>query len=231
MRAAWHIMNEPGREAQPLGERLFQQIADSIHSGELGLGSEMNEAALAQRFGVSRGPVREALRRLQGAGLVSREPYLRARVVSLDAAQLVDLFQMREAMEGMACRLAAERMSADDAARLLADLEADRRVWSDGRQDPQARTFDFHRRVVEASGNERIADALNGDLHQLFRLYRRQSSADAQRKSAAYLEHWQIMRAIIGRDPDLAESMMRSHVARAAANLVRLSPTELLPKC
>jgi DNA-binding GntR family transcriptional regulator len=181
----------------------------------------VNEAALAQRFGVSRGPVREALRRLQGVGLVARAPYLRARVVCLDTAQLIDLFQMREALEGMACRLAAERMSADDASRLLADLEAERRQWMEGEDEDTPRTFDFHQRVVEGSQNRRIAETLNGDLYQLFRLYRRRSGADLQRKNAAYLEHWQIMRAIITRDPDLAESLMRSHVARASANLVR----------
>jgi DNA-binding GntR family transcriptional regulator len=216
-------------ENQPLGEKLFQHIVDIIHSGEFAPGSEVNEALLAQRFGVSRGPVREALRRLQGVGLISRAPYLRARVVHLDAAQVVDLFQMREAMEGMACRLAAERMSSEDAARLLADLEADRREWSGGQQTAKDRSFDFHQRVVEGSQNQRIAETLNGDLHQLFRLYRRQSGADTQRKSAAYLEHWQIMRAIITRDPDLAESLMRSHVARAAANLVRATQPEATP--
>lgn len=212
---------DPDCQLRPLGEKLFQQIADTIHSGEIALGDEVNEVSIAQRFGVSRGPVREALRRLQGVGLVSREPYMRARVVSLDPVEVTELFQMREALEGMACRLAAERMDSGDASRLLEDLEADRRVWMTGHQDPSTRTFDFHQRVVEGSGNRRIVDSLNGDLHQLFRLYRRQSGGDIKRKRDAFEEHWQIMRAVIGRDPDLAESMMRSHIARASANLVR----------
>ena len=214
-------------ENQPLGEKLVQQIADIIHSGEFAPGSEVNEALLAQRFGVSRGPVREALRRLQGVGLIARAPYLRAHVIDLDIAQVVDLFQMRAALEGMACRLAAERMSAADAARLLADLEADRRAWIGGQQAPENRSFDFHQRVVEGSQNQRIVETLNGDLYQLFRLYRRHSGADLRRRSDAYLEHWQIMRAIITRDPDLAESLMRSHIARASANLVRDRQPEL----
>jgi DNA-binding GntR family transcriptional regulator len=222
MHGRWR-MNRSGteRQVQSLGEKLFQQIADTIQSGEIALGDEVNEVSLAQRFGVSRGPVREALRRLQGVGLVSREPYMRARVVSLDPVEVVELFQMREALEGMACRLAAERMASEDASRLLADLEADRGVWMTGHQDPLTRTFDFHRRVVEGSGNRRIVDSLNGDLHQLFRLYRRRSGGDIKRKCAAFEEHWQIMRAIIARDADLAESMMRSHISRASANLAR----------
>ncbi|CAH1659559.1 MULTISPECIES: GntR family transcriptional regulator [unclassified Chelatococcus] len=206
------------REAGTLGEQLFHDIAEIIQSGELGLGSEVNEKFLAQRFQVSRGPVREALRRLQGIGLISREPFMRARVVSLNAKQLAELFQMREALEGMACRLAAENMSADESTRLLADLEADRRSWTSG---DRSRKFDFHQRVVAACGNQRIIDTLNGDLHQLFRVYRRQSGMDNQRRQTAYQEHWQIMRAIISRDADLAESMMRSHIARASENLAR----------
>lgn len=216
--------NTMASDLPPLGERLFQQIVDAIHSGALAPGSEVNEAALAQRFGVSRGPVREALRRLQGVGLIARAPYLRARVVRLDTRQVTDLFQMREAMEGMACRLAAERMDPAAAARLLADLEADRRTWAGDAAASGLPRLDFHQRVVEASGNQRIAETLNGDLYQLFRLYRRQSGAGAQRKQAAYHEHWQIMRAIIARDADLAESLMRSHVARAATNLAGASP-------
>jgi len=206
------------REPETLGERLFQDIAEIIQSGELGLGSEVNEKYLASRFEVSRGPVREALRRLQGIGLISREPFMRARVVSLDTRQVIELFEMREALEGMACRLAAANMSSDEASKLLADLEADRRSWTAG---DKTRKFDFHQRVVSACGNQRIIDTLNGDLHQLFRLYRRQSGMDDQRRQIAYQEHWQIMRAIISRDADLAESMMRSHIARASENLAR----------
>ncbi|MBK1842084.1 GntR family transcriptional regulator [Azospirillum sp. YIM B02556] len=206
------------RDAQPLGEKLFQQIVDIINSGEIAPGSELNEAALAQRFGVSRGPVREAVRRLQGIGLISREPYMRARVISLETREVIELFQMREALEGMACRLAAENMSSEEAARLLADLESDRNSWTTGQP---SRAFDFHSRIVEACGNRRIIESLNGDLHQLFRLYRRKSGMDRARKIAAYQEHWQILRAIINRDPELAESMMRSHIARASANLAR----------
>lgn len=206
------------REPETLGERLFQDIAEIIQSGEIGLGSEVNEKYLAARFEVSRGPVREALRRLQGIGLVSREPFMRARVVSLDTRQVIELFEMREALEGMACRLAAANMSPEDASKLLADLEADRRSWTTG---DKTRKFDFHQRVVAACGNQRIINTLNGDLHQLFRLYRRQSGMDDQRRQTAYQEHWQIMRAIVSRDADLAESMMRSHIARAAENLSR----------
>jgi DNA-binding GntR family transcriptional regulator len=208
-------------KANPLGEQLFRQIVDTIYSGKLAPGSEVNEAVLAERFGVSRGPVREALRRLQGIGLVSREPYFRARVISLRVEEVVELFQMREALEGMACRLAAERMTKEEIASLGADLEAQRKAVISKRQDPGARAFDFHERVLLGAKNARIANLLCGDLYQLLRLYRRRSGAENQRRQEAYEEHWQILRAIKNADPGLAESLMRSHVARASDNIVR----------
>ena len=97
------------RRPETLGEEIFGRILDLIYSTELAPGMVVNESVLATRFGVSRGPVREAIRRLQGIQLVSREPFLRARVVSLSAQAILELFQMREALEGYACRLAAQR--------------------------------------------------------------------------------------------------------------------------
>ncbi len=208
-------------KAHPLGERLFAQIVEIIYSGEIAPGSEVNEAALAQRFNVSRGPVREAVRRLQGIGLVSREPYFRARVVSLNVQDVINLFQMREALEGMACRLATKAMTKDQIAGLAADLEAERKNAVAGARGGKDNAFDFHERIVRGAKNERIVDSLCGDLYQLLRLYRRKSGAENQRKEEAYQEHWQILRAIRSGDADLAESLMRSHVARAAANIVR----------
>jgi DNA-binding GntR family transcriptional regulator len=208
-------------KANPLGEQLFRQIVDTIYSGELAPGSEVNEAVLAERFGVSRGPVREAVRRLQGIGLISREPYFRARVISLRVEEVVELFQMREALEGMACRLAAERMTKEEIACLGADLEAQREMVISKRQNARARAFDFHERVLHGAKNARIANLLCGDLYQLLRLYRRRSGAENQRRQEAYQEHWQILQAIKSGDPGLAESLMRSHVARASDNIVR----------
>src|SRR4051794_16259089 len=99
-----------------LSDELFTKILASIHASELPPGAVVNEAALAERFGVSRGPVREAVRRLQGIRLVSREPYMKAAVVRFSAAEILELFQVREALEGMACRLAAQQMTDDELA-------------------------------------------------------------------------------------------------------------------
>ena len=202
----------------PLSDEIFERILALIYSSELPPGAVVNEVLLAQRFGVSRGPIREAVRRLQGIRMVSREPYIKARVVSLSAEAVLELFEIRGALESLACRLAAERMTSDEVARLAADLEAARRAVTDNTDAPK--DFDFHERIVRGSRNSRIADALCGDLYHLLRIYRRRSGAVPERKDAAYAEHWQIMRALKARDGELAGSLMASHVTRAAQHVV-----------
>ncbi|HEY9280364.1 MAG TPA: GntR family transcriptional regulator [Eoetvoesiella sp.] len=204
-----------------LSERVFGQILEAIYSGSLPPGSIINEVALAQEFGVSRGPVREAVRRLQGIQLVTCEPYVKSRVVMLSAQTALELFQMRMALEGVACGLAAQRMSEKEVDQLIDELEQDRQqrsVTSTG-EGALMRVFDFHERIVRACGNQRIINALCGDLYHLLRIYRRHSGTVLERKHDAYSEHWQILRAIKMRDALLAESLMRSHIERAAQHL------------
>ncbi|MGD9942038.1 MAG: GntR family transcriptional regulator [Burkholderiaceae bacterium] len=223
------MKNGPGKGGSdiPLADRIFRHLLDSIYNGSLQPGSLINEVAIAQEFSVSRGPVREAVRRLQGIQLVTREPYLRARVATLSAESALELFQMRMVLEGLACRLAAQRMSDEAIAQLLVELENDRQAYmqSNGGTAHAPRVFDFHERIVRASGNNRIIDTLCGDLYHLLRLYRRRSGAVPERKDTAYAEHWQIMRALKARDGDLAESLMRSHIERAAAHLFQNLPS------
>ena len=205
----------------PLADVVFDQVLDAIYQGRLAPGSVINEVALAQEFGVSRGPVREAVRRLQGIQLITREPYIKARVVTLSAESALELFQMRMALEGVACNLATRRMSDAEIAQLLVELEQDRqrRLEAANGGAPAPRVFDFHERIVRASGNNRIINALCGDLYHLLRVYRRHSGTVLERKDDAYAEHWQILRAIRARDAELAESLMRSHIERAAQHL------------
>lgn len=209
-----------------LADSVFDHLLQAIQSGRLASGEVLNEVALAQELGVSRGPVREAIRRLQGVQLVEREAYLRARVVELNAATARELFEMREALEGMACRLAAQRMSESEIDSLERDLEAARaaRLKDQGRRRSPVTGFDFHERIALASGNARIHATLTGDLHHLLSLYRVRSGLVPHRKDNAFAEHWQVVRAIRARDGELAESLMRSHVRRAAEQLFRELP-------
>lgn len=193
-----------------------------IHSGELKPGAVVNEAALAERFDISRGPVREAVSRLQGVQLVSREPFLKARVVSLDRAAFLDLFEVRASLEGTAARLAAERLSNDELFKLAGELEHSRLIYMEG-GDP-SHDFDFHERVVRASRNPRLIAMLCGDLYHLLRMARRLAGHVSERKEQAFHEHWKIIQAIKARDPQLAESRMREHIDKAARHIAMSLP-------
>lgn len=200
------------------GDEVFEKILNLILNCDLPPGAIVNESALAAEFGVSRGPVREAIRRLQGIQLVTREPYFRARVVTLSQEAVVELFQTREALEGFACRLASERMSDEQIATLERDLE---RAVSGEISDEER--FDFHERIVREAGNQRIISILCGDLYHLLRIYRRMSGAVPERRQIAFREHWQIVRSMKSRDGDLAESLMRSHIRRASEHVLATS--------
>src|SRR5512139_1512668 len=98
-------------EVRTLADRALEQIETAIMKGDLGPGTRISEVLLARTFGISRGPLREAIRRLAGRGLLEVIPHVGARVVTLSLDDLREVFDIREVLEGMACRLAAERMT------------------------------------------------------------------------------------------------------------------------
>jgi len=211
---------------EPLAEAVFRSLLAQIYDGRLAAGALLNEAALADEYRTSRGPVREAIRRLQGYKLVTREPYQRARVVELTPDFVRQLFEMRMALEGMACNLAAQRISQDELDRIGHELEEYRvRAVLPHAKGASEKVFDFHESIARACGNERIAESLCGDLYHLLRIYRKRSGAVPERRGQAYQEHWQILRALKARDGQLAESLMRAHIGRANDVLLNTDST------
>ncbi len=173
----------------------------------MSLGSLVNEASLARQLNMSRGPVREAVRRLQGRNLVERNPYQKATVINLNAREIREIFELREALEGKACELATQRMS-DAALVELVELTTPGNV-------PATAVFDFHAAIAAGSGNQRISTLLSEDLYYLLSLYRKRAGNRPGRRPQAQDEHWQIARAMMSRDSGLAGSLMRSHIRRA----------------
>jgi DNA-binding GntR family transcriptional regulator len=109
-------------EIATIADRVYDQVRQAIVRGEIPPGSKISEPALAARYGISRGPLREAMRRLESTNLVERRPNLGARVITLSNDQLLEIYVIREALEGMAARIAAERMSEAAIAELKALL-------------------------------------------------------------------------------------------------------------
>jgi DNA-binding GntR family transcriptional regulator len=203
---------------QSLVDAVTERLEAAIVSGELAPGSRLSEQALAASLGVSRGPLREAIRRLEGRKLVERTPNIGVRIAKLSLQDLSDLLAVREALEGMACALATQNMTDNEIAdleRLLDDHGAQRQVRSGKGYYQEAKDFDFHFRLIAASRNERLVQMLSGDLYDLLRVYRYKSSTLSGRATRAYEEHRAILDAVKARDPQAAEARMREHIRNA----------------
>ena len=195
-------------------DRLFDSIENALVTGEFPLGARLGEEALARRFGASRGPLREALRRLEGRGLVVRLPHAGVRVVSLDEADLDELYDIRLALEGTACRLAAERSTQDEVAELRA-LVARSRDTDALREGRHSGALDLHYLIARAARSRRLERLLCGDLYSLIRLCRFAFAHTPGKPERAQRDHERIIDAIEDRDGELAELLMRRHIEAA----------------
>ncbi|RVU32347.1 GntR family transcriptional regulator [Neptunomonas marina] len=215
-------MSESPIESRTLADKVCEQIVTAIVVGDIPPGQKISEPELARTYGISRGPLREAMRRLEGLRLIERKPHVGARVVKLSIKELIEIYRVREALEGMACRMAAEFMTEQeiDALRTLLD-EHERSVEQlDGRSYFQKEgDLDFHYRIVQGSKNEKLLELLGSDLYHLVRMYRYQFSVSSSRPKRALKEHRQIVDAIEARDPELAEMLMRRHISAARKNI------------
>ncbi len=207
-----------------IADQVFAKIRKAIVEGEIPQGSKISEPELARRFGISRGPLREALRRLESSNLVDRRPNVGARVITLSNEQLLEIFHVREALEGMAARLSARHMTDEEIADLRALLmEHQRQVERDDGRAYMKREgdLDFHYRIVEGSHNSRLRGLLCNDLYHLVRMYRCQFGMERRRARRALGEHNHIVEAIEGGDGELAEILMRRHIRASRKNLER----------
>ena len=205
-------------QAQSLVDVVAERIEAAIISGQLEPGSKISEQGLAASLGVSRGPLREAIRRLEGRKLLERTPNIGVRVASLSLKDLNEILQVREALECLACRLAAVNMPDAEIAALkkVLDAHAKQKSVREGTgYYEEAENLDFHYRIVNGSGNERLADMLAGDLHYMLRVYRYKSGARPGRAAEVLREHRAIVAAIEARDPQAAENAMREHLRHA----------------
>ncbi len=195
---------------------LTEALIEVIVNGELPSGSKISEPELAKRYQVSRGPLREAIMRLEGLGLIEREAHVGARVITLSPDKLVELYAVREALEGMAARLAARYMSQEEVLSLetlLAKHSAHIDQVEGASYFHQEGDFDFHYRIIKASRNQKLIALLCDELYHLLRMYRYQSPRSQSRPEEALNEHKFILQAIVNSDEELAEMLMRRHIS------------------
>ncbi|OKY25456.1 GntR family transcriptional regulator [Thalassotalea sp. PP2-459] len=214
--------NPTHRQAVTTADKVFQQLQFAIVEGEIAAGSKISEPELAKRFDVSRATLREALSRLEKCHLIVRKPNVGARVVECTIEGLLEIYQVREALEGMACRLAAENMTKQEIVDMQAmlDMHAKSKALKDGIAYYQEEgDLDFHYKVILASHNQQLIDLLCGQLYHLVRMYRIQFGMNSPRATKAFNEHANILQAIIDGDGELAEILMRRHIGASRKNI------------
>jgi DNA-binding GntR family transcriptional regulator len=203
------LLQEHSR-AGTTAEAVYQALRRGIVHGTLAPGERLRSDALAGELRVSRTPVREALRKLEAEGLVEQSGS-HVFVRALSEQDLTELFYVREALEGMAARLAAENATPpeiEELRDLLDDMEAVRARGDLGRL--RQLTGEFHRLICRASHNNRLFRSLTALLDSVRRM---QSSTlfGEGRAAAALQEHRDVLAAIMARDPERAEMLARAH--------------------
>lgn len=216
-----------GFQMKPIGAStlLVDRVADALRSailnGELAPGSRLSVPDLARQLDVSRTPTREALVKLDHEGLVSLTPRRGAVVLSADTSDLEEILQFREALEGMAARLAARLISDEDLARLRREFEIHADAVRSGDVEVHVEhDRDFHRLLAAASGNKRIIAELERVRSQLQLITRAMAGIPGAVDADIIRAHERILEALEARDGRAAEAATRAHV-RGVLNFYR----------
>ena len=216
-------MNNPTKQqAITTADKIFEQIQTAIVEGEIPAGSKISEPELSKKYQVRRSTLREALNRLEKCHLIERKANVGSRVVECTIQGLLEIYIVREALEGMACRQAAINMSDEEIAEMKAILEQHSKAkdLQDGVAYYQEEgDLDFHYKVILGSHNKELINILWGQLYHLVRMYRCQFGMNSPRASRAFDEHSRIIEAIADRDGELAEMLMRRHIAASRKNI------------
>lgn len=212
--------------APTASETTYQSIRDRILAGDYPAGTRLREEELATDLGVSRTPIREALRRLAAEGLLNLRPNRGADVVGYDLAELEEIFELRAHLEGYGARRAAEKDAGPDldlCNKLLDEMDAIE--LSDGHLNNRVAkqvarlNNEFHREILSATGSERLRAVLSQLIHlplvhQTFRLYTREGLL------RSFSHHRELVAAIAARDPAWAEAVMRAHILQGRSVLI-----------
>jgi DNA-binding GntR family transcriptional regulator len=197
--------------------RVRDLLEEAILEGELKPGERLRAEALAQRFGTSRTPIREALLQLEAHGLVEVEPNRGAVVKTFDRDDLRDLYDVRALIEPHAAALAATRITAGDVDRLEALCD---------HEDQLIANEEFHRIILEAAQSPRLVVAMRAATG-IPRAFRSLFWHDERQKAESLMCHRRLVSAFRARDADLAEATMRMHILGAIAFLEQTWPQSL----
>lgn len=205
---------------KPLREIVFESLREAIINGHLKPGERLMEIQLAEEMGVSRTPVREAIRKLELEGFVVMVPRKGAYVAGVSIKDIADVFEIRAALEGLAAGLAAERITDTELEALERSLVkvAEASEAGDLEQLINMDT-DFHDILYKASRNERLVQIVS-NLREQIQRFRSTSLSHPGRMKLALEEHKKIVEAISDRDVELARDLAREHIENAENSMI-----------
>ncbi len=207
------------KDIRPVPRDAYALIVEAIEGGTFRPGDRLVEAELAERFGVSRTPVREALQRLETQAMLTRDGRS-LFVASLDHNELAELYAVRAELEGLAARLAAQHATPEEIAVLRAMVAEDGALLGDPQSLARANRR-FHRQIHLASHNRFLVQQLEL-VHRSMALMAKTTLAAEGRDIDALAEHGRIVEAIAARDGEGACAALRSHISRAYETRLRI---------
>lgn len=206
-----------------LADRAVAHIRELIATGRLVQGERVKEMEISNELGISRGPVREAVRRLASSGLLIATHNLGSRVIVLTEATVRQAYHVREALESLAAKLATTNMDAADRRALVEMIDEHEAVMhhvSPTSYPAGGADWDFHLRILRGSGNEFVWRICGVDLRDIMALMRAQHISTERRGLCALQEHRWIAEAIRDGHADLAGTLMAQHILASRDNLL-----------
>ena len=206
------MLNLDIQNHKPLREVVYEELKKQILTGKIVPGTRLMEIELAENLGVSRTPIREAIRKLEKEGLVTIEPRKGAYAAQLSRKDMLDILEVRQEMEGLAADFAAQRMDEDGKKALRAAAQDYKEALSSG--DTERMIEDdtkFHRIIVEATGNKVLINMVE-QLQELVLRFRYLYYENFKQVEDMISEHEDIIRAIESGDAQLARKAAAAHI-------------------
>lgn len=207
---------------KPLREIVFETLREAIINATLKPGERLMEIQMAEEMGVSRTPVREAIRKLELEGFVVMIPRKGAYVAGISMKDIADVFEIRAAMEGLAAGLAAERITEEEMESLERILvKIGENVQNNDLEQLIEADTQFHEILFKASRNERLVQIVS-NLREQIQRFRTASLSTPGRMKYALEEHKKIVEAVSERNVELAQALAREHIENAENSMLEV---------
>lgn len=211
-----------------IADQIFEQLEKDILSGRYARGEILSEVSLAKQLGVSRTPVREAIRRLEQENIL-QETGRGLLVVGISQEDMMDMYEIRLQIEGLAARRAAARITDAELSAMRETLDLQRFYVEKGAESnsDQIKNLDsqFHEQLYQSSGSKAFCDTLLS-LHKKITKFRRASVSKRSRAMQSIEEHETIYEALAKHDPEAAANAVREHALRARERIHQLEDME-----